>query len=206
MKLFLFLLTFFFQTVTFAMSPYVQAKFGAFSFTDGTQNDIYCDWDVAYGAEFGVNINRCFAFAFNYGYCRKNGRAIISDSNDHEYFVGDKIVYKTHKTNITYQNLDLVAKAFWPLYYCVKPYVGVGPRFVFIDIDNDSPYVTESISQTGFGGMVTAGIRFSWCRFYLDPFFEYGFCKMNFTGSKSSYQYDANYNNLLFGVGIGFCF
>jgi hypothetical protein len=94
-------------------------------------------------------------------------------------------------------------------------FVTLGPRYVFVRVHNQSPYLHSDLSQSGIGGFVNTGFRFfPYKNLTLSVFGEYSYAKLNLTPSQGLtlspsqgvYSSSTQFGGLSFGGSIGYAF
>lgn len=186
--------------------PYVEAKFGAFTFIDDILQKIYPQWSNSYGVEFGVILWRYGGVGIQYGYAKRTGQGIINGTSSHVFPIDNNTAFCTGNSSLVYQNVDVFAKFFWPITSYVKPYVGVGPRILILTIDDQLPDCCCHQTGTGVGGVFLAGMHLGWPHLYIDPFFEYGFVEMGTESACVPVTCKRHFDNFAVGSGLGFRF
>lgn len=202
MKKFLFILLLCMSTA-YGSHICVEGRFGGFYFTSNSVEKVYPGWDFGFGVAAGFSSCGFFELVLQYGFAKKDGQGYLTGQLP---TISGTNLYQTHSTRVVYQNFDVLIKAYYPVCDWMKPYVGIGPRALFLDIDNQSPYVRQHVCKTYAGGVVAGGIHFSGCFWYINPFVEYGFVPTSLSTNKSSFTYNANFDNLFVGAAVGFCY
>ena len=89
-----------------------------------------------------------------------------------------------------------------------EAYVGLGPRYFYVNVHNHSPYVRKVDSKSGVGGAFRAGGLINVTKHWVIDFFgDYSLKKMHFTGSNSRVQrHDLYLSGLSLGLGVGYRF
>lgn len=87
-------------------------------------------------------------------------------------------------------------------------YVGVGPRYFFINIKNNSNFVERHDSKSGLGGFAAAGVNYHFCNgFLFDLFVDYSYKRFDFHKDRERVQRESlQVGGLSIGGGIGYRF
>lgn len=103
--------------------------------------------------------------------------------------------------------LALGVKYFVPFCYG-DFYAGLGFQPLHLKTVNCSPYVVQTTSKWGFGGIAKIGAYFDLpCDFFVDLFFDYSFVKVGRVACCAGViPLRANINGAIFGIGLGYRF
>jgi hypothetical protein len=84
---------------------------------------------------------------------------------------------------------------------CIKPYIGLGMLVTYVNLHNDSPFVTHKQHKWGVGGIVKGGLLIDLpCCWFADLFADYNYTKVHFSSGT------ANISGYSAGVGLGYKF
>jgi len=111
-------------------------------------------------------------------------------------------------TKIRIIPMSLGLKYLTSINSCCDLYVAAATRYFFLRIENDYPFVKNTINKHGLGGVVEAGGLFyiTPC-FFLDVFADYSFKKLQHSkGSLEISPHSIEVGGLCIGAGIGYNF
>lgn len=169
----------------------VEAKFSYFYPQSSTIRDVYGDGGINYQFAFSYFVWKGLAVKASVDYFTKDGSS--SDG--------------------TSTSIRIIPISLGPMYAyrtgIFSFYGGLGMRYFFAKIDNESIYVSNKSDGNGMGGYAEIGtlIRIA-SRVYVDVFADYGYKKLNLSSTPypnvttSSLQV----GGLNVGAGIGFKF
>ncbi len=167
----------------------VEVKAGYFFFTDCEMRQVYDRGgiDVQLTGTYPI-----YNFLELYGsieYLRKHGYSI----NAHE------------KTKLWAVPLNFGLRTFYPITDCFKGYITVGPRYIFVHVNNGSLYVPKTMQGNGCGGFLNGGLLYRFYNnFILDVFAEYSYKPLQFCSSqKGTIGHRAQVGGVTIGGGIG---
>lgn len=105
------------------------------------------------------------------------------------------------KTKITTANLSFGIKFPFKFTDCFNGYVGLGPLFGGIWIDNNILFDSEEdVSRFIYGAIIKTGVQYYFCQcWFLDLFADYSYQHVNF-------DTDLDVGGLQLGVGVGYRF
>lgn len=87
-------------------------------------------------------------------------------------------------------------------------YLTLGPRFFYVHVHNNSPFVDRKVNHSAVGGFVGTGFNFFPIpHLALDVFGEYSYGRMNFNAHKNHvYGENRQVGGFAFGGGLGYAF
>ena len=90
----------------------------------------------------------------------------------------------------------------------IECYLGAAPRYYFMHIKNNSPYVPQTSNENGCGGFFTSGAFFyPQNHFMINVFFNFSYINLGAPASVLGVQsYSTNVSGFDLGVGIGWNF
>ncbi len=133
---------------------------------------------------------RSFAVWWGVDYFEKNGKSSLEKTISHI-----RIVPLTLGTKYLYAHGIL------------RPYIGMGMKYWFVNIRNNSPYMIRHFNQNGMGGIVEGGFLIFLSKYLtLDFFSSYSFKEFGKPRSSLSYIETSSLEvgGWNFGGGIGF--
>lgn len=127
-------------------------------------------------------------------------------------FLGLDIIYNEGKsiggcedTDITILPLSLGAKATLAC-GCIQPYIGIGPKFIWVWIENDTYSLDRRVNFFTVGGVAKVGAYwwFTQCN-SLSVFFDYTFAwkKFGCNPCPNIVNHNVNLSNFMVGIGLG---
>ncbi len=87
-------------------------------------------------------------------------------------------------------------------------YLTIGPRYFYVHVHNNSPYVDRKVNHSGVGGFAGTGFNFFPAKnFFIDIFGEYSYGRLHFHAHKKHvYGEDRMVGGFAVGGGLGFAF
>jgi opacity protein-like surface antigen len=179
-------------STSYALDVYVEGR-AAYTHPTGNRfNKIYHD-AAYYGGEITVPVWEGFSLWTGAGYFSSNGKS-----------------YPLHNsTRVQVVPVDLGVKYMIPWGCFIKPYVGAGVEWNYVNTNDHSNFVKRHINKWGIGGIFRAGglVDLPY-NLFADVFVEYSICHV--TNHNNFHNrvvpHNARVDNVRAGVGIGYKF
>jgi len=174
------------------IKPILEVKGGYFFFTDSKMRKVYNKGGLDLQLSGSYPIWKWLQVYGSVEYLTRHGESIGSPQ----------------KTRIWEVPLSLGLKPIIKIHPKVQYYIALGPRYFFVHVHNNSPYVDRKIDENGLGGFVNTGFNFFPIpHFCIDIFGEYSYKRMRFHPSKDAvYGREVQIGGLSFGIGLGYAF
>lgn len=130
------------------------------------------------------------------------------------YIAGERVEKKGRSTNCHRRThfWDYTASLGLKGVACLSPgaqwYLTVGPRYFYVHVHNNSPFVDRKVNHSGVGGFAGTGFNFFPVKnFFIDVFGEYSYGRLKFHAHKNHvYGEDRMVGGFAVGGGLGFAF
>lgn len=178
-------------TYLHARDVLVEAKVAYFLPTDHKCREIYSGGGM-YGGECTFQVRQKLYGWISADYFSKEGSSI----GGHD------------PTNIIMVPLGAGLKLLFP-FKTADLYIGAGVLGTYVHMRDHSPFVIQSISKWGVGGIAKVGVICNLPKhFFADLFTNYTYTKIDFHGTdhEGGARQDANISGCSFGAGIGYRF
>jgi hypothetical protein len=168
-----------------------KAEFSYFQPSDDTFQDIY-GGGIDYGFDLSTSVWRSLDVFFGFDYFEKDGHSLGGHN----------------KTNIRIIPLSAGLRYRFMIYSFWDIYLGLGPTYSFLKIQDHSPYVKEHVTKSDWGGVGQIGMNFYPVKYLiLSIFCDYFYTKMNFSGNHCNVErHDAYIGGFNAGGAIGITF
>lgn len=133
-------------------------------------------------------------------------------SNGESYIEEEKpeTGYDSHHTRLSLVPITLGFKYQYHINDCFDVYLGAGPSYSFLHLQDASKYVHRKTSKNCFGAIVKSGCVYNFCDgFYLEGFLNYAFQRFNIRGPKNNphvERHNVDLSNVQLGLGLGWKF
>jgi outer membrane protein W len=172
-------------------APIVEARFSYFRPTSHLLREIYGNGGINYEITATVPVWKNLNIWVAADYFSEDGRSL----GGHQ------------KTRLRIVPLTLGLKYFFDANK-FSPYAGLGMRYFFVHVHNDSSFVNREISRSGMGGVAEIGTLY-WLskHFLLDIFTNYSFKELHAHTSRSGVEtHGQQVGGWNFGGGVGYKF
>lgn len=140
----------------------IQFRADAFFPTSNHVRKIFGDDGASYGVEASTSMMGCFDGWFNFDWYQKHGRSIVGCQ------------CKGDSTKMEIANFSFGVKIPYLICDCFAPYLGIGPSFSKVWLQNKTQCQRKNASKWACGGVVKMGIHYYFCEFlFLDFFVDY---------------------------------
>ena len=175
-------------------APYIVAKAGYFFFADAEMRKVYSNGGIDLQLSGAYPVYPYLSVYGSVEFLQKSGRSLQGNQRTSIWEVPLSAGLQT--SFLMYSPV--------PIYY----YITLGPRYVFAQVHNHSPYVPHHMNQNGFGGFANTGFLFNlWHGLTLDLFGEYSYCRLHFHSSKTATRgHSVQVGGFAFGGGLGYSF
>lgn len=170
----------------------LEAKAGYFFFSNPTMRRVYDEGGIDAQLSYSLPVGKWVQLYESVEYFQKFGHSL-------QYHEGTKIRGVT---------LSFAVKPVFKIASILDFYVGIGPRYFFLHMDNDSSFVDRNISKNGLGGFAITGFLLRPLKNWTFDFFgEASYKNMDFKNkhhrvvSKST-----QVGGFAFGGGFGYLF
>lgn len=149
----------------YAYDTTVEARVGYFYPSSHLLRKIYRQGGVEGEFELSKNINCNWQVWGNVNYFSRTGRS-RGEGN---------------KTRITIVPISVGLKYVFIPSSRIRPYVGIGPTYSFVNIRNHTHYTKRHSHKDGFGFVVKSGLNYDLtCKFLLDLYVDYYYQQVHF--------------------------
>lgn len=155
--------------------------------SDSLMRDIYgCGW-VDYQVEGEYYCNCRYSVFANISFYNENGNSTC-------------LKYRTKVDLFTY---TVGLKKYFLSCSCFKPYLGLGIGGAFVEFKDESTFVNENTSRSGFSLLAKSGIEYSLSRcISIDCFVDYNVNRFSFDHYKGVTSNEVQTGGLKLGVGL----
>ncbi len=190
-KILLFALLFSLNSALYA-HPLIEAKAGYFFFLDSKMDQIYKSRGLDLQLSASYPLKKELHLYASIEWFEKSGRSL----NAHE------------KTTLWALPLSLGFRPMIPVSKQINYYLTLGPRYFFVYVHNDSPFIDRHMDSNGCGIFANTGFLFNLNRHLtVDLFAEYSYAKLSFKASMPGvFGEDAQVGGLTFGGGLAYRF
>lgn len=166
----------------------VEARLGYYLYTDKHMREVYNNGGFEIQLNSAYPLEECLHLYGSIGYQRASGRS----NHFHQ------------KTTIWQIPLDIGVKKYFSFNETTNWFVALGPRLFYVHQRNHSDYVNKTVSKTGLGLFINAGLDFyCLCSYKLTLFTEYSYQPIHPSTSKQGVETrKVNVGGFCFGVGI----
>ena len=174
------------------IQPVLEFKSGYFFFADDKMSDVYDEGGLDLQISGSYPVWKWLQIYGSVEYISRHGKSL----HGHQ------------KTRIWEYPLSVGLKSVVEICKSTQYYLTIGPRYFFVHVHNNSPFIDREMNENGIGGFVGTGFNFLPMEHLLiDVFGEYSYCKLHFHPSKEhTYGRAAQVGGFAFGVGIGYAF
>lgn len=174
------------------IQPIIEFKTGYFFFSNAKMRDVYDKGGLDLQISGSYPIWKWLQIYGSVEFITRNGRSL----NDHQ------------KTRIWEYPLSLGLKPVIEIDEKVQYYFTIGPRYFFVHVHNNSPFIDREMNANGIGGFVGTGFNFFPIpHLLIDVFGEYSYGRLHFhTSKKNTHGRTTQVGGFAFGAGIGYAF
>ena len=180
------------QCQSYAIQPTIEFKTGYFFFSESKMRKVYNKGGLDLQIAGSYPVWRWLQIYGSVEYIERHGQSL----NDHQ------------KTRIWEYPISLGLKSVAKICEKTQYYFTIAPRYFFVHVHNNSPFMDRKMNQNGIGGFVGTGFNFlPTPHLLIDVFGEYSYCKLHFHTHKSNTTGRAvQVGGFAFGAGLGYAF
>ena len=167
-------------------------KAGYFFFSDSTMRKVYNDGGLDLQLTGSGSVYRWLHLYGSVEYLERSGKSLGGG----------------YKTSIWEIPLSLGLKPVISITDTFQFYFTLGPRYVFMHLHNQSPYVDRNLSDSGFAGFANVGFNFFPTSYLsIDVFGEYSYFKIKVDPDRENvFANRKQIGGFVFGAGLGYAF
>jgi len=110
------------------------------------------------------------------------------------------------KTSVNNWAVNFGLKRYFETCMCLRPYLGLGVGFAYVQFNDHSPFVHEHVRRWGVAVLAKSGIQYDvTCNLFLDLFLDYAYNGFRFHGCCGSRRH-VDTGGLNVGLGLGYKF
>ncbi len=167
---------------------FLDFRYAAFFPLSSTVRKVYDNAFPDIELEVATNLTDYCRAWFNAGYIWNEGASSLGN-----------------KTTLSMVPLSLGLMFVLPATCDIDVYLGMGPSFTFLRIEDDSHYVRRHVRKNGFGGAIKTGFYYHLDEnFYFEGFLDYFLQPYHFGKDRSKKHYVERHDLTMDGIKLGF--
>ncbi len=174
------------------VSSLIELKGGYFFFASQKMRTIYPNGGFEIQLSGSYPIAKSYYLYGSIGFCEARGKSL----------------HFHQKTSLWQVPIDAGFKPILKIASCMQWYTAFGPRFFYVQQNNDSPFVDQNQGKTGLGFFVNTGFNFHFFHhLFIDLYGEYSYEGVHFSSSNTNVlARSIQVGGFDFGAGFGCSF